>query len=463
MEIARLFSEGKSPKRIVKSLKEEYPSLSKARISREFVKKAIKLVTAVLLPEMVRLVPDNGNWSLMIDGTVRAKYDDVLIIIAAVPLGEASEYSPTIIPLMARFVPSENTHDILQLLYELKPRLPSQPKSIISDFRAGLLEAVGEVFPNSVKQGCHYHMIEMIARILIHPLINQILRQIRGAINGINRWAHHSIYGEQSEKLMLVARSLRKLCIKNHGKFGENFLQFCKKFQELSSWINENRNLIKSDQRYQELVKLIDHKLWRQLSPQLSQLEFVLKEFNRLRRCLTTQEYKTQVDSVVENSKSSVLEFDNLIQDWIKIGKIKKESVFHKRFRRSVTKLRTHYQLLIPAIEDHKLPRTTSVLENLYGQIKSFLRKWSGSMTVRQSFSWAASLAAISQSLKETGQFGKILEDQTSYDWIEKTLHLAKISSQYHFQTHFANEVANKIPSGLVSTLANLIIRDIET
>ena len=83
-------------------------------------------------------------------------------------------------------------------------------------------------------------------------------------------------------------------------------------------------------------------------------------------------------------------------------------------------------------------------------------------MMVRQSFSWAASLAAISQSLKETDQFGKILKDQTSYDWIEKTLQLAKINSQYRFQTHFANEVANKTPSGLVSTLANLIIRDIE-
>ena len=88
LEIAKLFHLGKSPDQIVQ-LKNQYPSLQNARISREFVKKAIKLITRVILPEMASLVPEDGNWTMMIDGTVRAKYDDVLIIIAAVPLDRA--------------------------------------------------------------------------------------------------------------------------------------------------------------------------------------------------------------------------------------------------------------------------------------------------------------------------------------------------------------------------------------
>ena len=140
LEVGKYFPTARNTEEIAQKLKDEYPSLSKARISREFVKKAIKLLSAVILPEMVRYVPKDGNWALMIDGTNRSKDDDVLIIIAAVPLDGSQ---PQIIPLHAKFLPSENTRDVKQLFYELKPRLPSLPKSIISDFRLGLVEAIG--------------------------------------------------------------------------------------------------------------------------------------------------------------------------------------------------------------------------------------------------------------------------------------------------------------------------------
>lgn len=457
LEIALQFSEGKNPDQIVDHLKSQYTSLLMASISREFVKKAIQLLSLVVIPEMITLVPKDGNWTLMIDGMVRTKYDDVLIIIAAVPLDVAK---PHIIPLVVTFLPSENTKDVLQLLYELKPRLPSLPRSVLSDLRVGLLEAIGEVFPNSTIQGCHFHMLELIATILIHPLIKKIKKKLRGAINGINRWAHHSIYGKKSEHLVLVARSLQKVVTSNHGKFGVNFLEFCRKLQHLTIWIEDHSNLLKSDSKYQDLVKFLDTKLWRQLAPQLSQLEFVLKEFNLLRKCLTMQEYKTEI--VEYNGETdSTIPFDQLIHDWIKLAEMNKKSIFHKRFKRSVKTLTTHYDLLTPAILDHSLPRTNSILENLNGQIKHFIRKWSGSMKLRRTFQWAAPLAAISQSLKETGLFHQILDKQTGYDWIEKTQKLAKKMSQYRFQIHFANSIASKTPEGLVSMIANLIIRDL--
>jgi len=426
-------------------------------MSREFVKKAIKLLTRVMLPEMATLVPKDGNWTLMIDGTQRAKYDDVLIIIAAVPL-DSSEAN--IIPLVARFLPSENVKDILELLHELKPRLPSLPKSVLSDFRPGLVEAIGRVFPNSTAHGCHYHIIEMIARILIHPLINQIKKKLRSAINELNRWAHHSIYGRKSNNLVLVARGLQKVVTGNHGKFGTNFLQFCKKFQALTAWIEKNGVLLQSDKRYRALVRFLDHKLWRQLAPQLSQLEFVLRQFNHLRRCLTMQDYKTEILTVEEQS-SGIMPLDQLIHEWIKLGGINTRVIFHKRFKKAVKKLQDHYELLIPAILDPHLPRTTSLLENLYGLVKRVLRTWSGSMKIRLSFQWAAPLAAISQSLQETGLFARILAKQTGYDWIEQQEILAKTESRNRSEIRFANELANKTPTGLVNQVAHLIIRDI--
>jgi hypothetical protein len=458
LEVGKYFPTARNTEEIAQQLKEEYSSLSRSRLSREFVRKAIKLLSRVILPEMVRHIPKDGNWTLMIDGTERASNDDVLIIIAAVPLDGSH---PPIIPLVAKFLPSENTRDIMKLFHELKPLLPSLPRSIISDFRVGLLEAIGEVFPNSIKQGCHYHILEMIARTMIHPLISQINRKIGKAVSGLNRWAHHSIYGRKTDNLVLVAKSLQKLCQSTHGKFGHNFLQFCKKLQDLSSWVQKNAKYLKSDPNYADLVKFLDDKLWRPLAPHLSQLTFVMKEFARLRRYLTIQEYKTQIVDTEPASTGSTVAFDQLIQDWIKVGEMNKNSQFHQRFKKSATRLKTYRELLIPAILDNELPRTTSALENLYGRIKHFLRKWSGTMKLRRTFQWAAPLAAVCRSLEGTGLFQQILDQQTGYDWVEHTLELATVESQRRKETRFANLTASKTPSGLVSVMANLISRDL--
>ena len=70
-------------------------------------------------------------------------------------------------------------NDVSSLLHDLKPRLPSLPKSIISDFRPGLLDAISKIFPDTMTQGCHYHIIEMVGKTLINPIIKLINNKFR--------------------------------------------------------------------------------------------------------------------------------------------------------------------------------------------------------------------------------------------------------------------------------------------
>ena len=117
---------------------------------------------------------------------------------------------------------------------------------------------------------------------------------------------------------------------------------------------------------------------------------------------------------------------------------------FNLRFKKSAKKLQNHYDLVIPAIIDPSLHRTTSLLENLNSQIKRFLRKWSGTRHLLRSFDWSAPLAAISRSLRETDLYSKLLENVTSYDWIEKAEELTKQLKEYRAHVSLSNSIASK-------------------
>ena len=458
LQIAKLFSDEKSPDQMVEYLHDTYASLKEARLSREFIKKALQLNTAVLVPGMINLVPKNGQWSLMIDGTSRAKDDLVLIIISAVPLGNNS--NPAIIPLVTAFIPSENMKDVLSLLRDLKHRLPSLPKSIISDFRPGILDAISTIFPEAVSQGCHYHIIEMIVKILINPIIKKINKKISKVTNGLIRWAHHSIYSRQSENLMIIARTLKKLGTSNSGEFGNNFLIFCEKMIELRNWALKRHQYLKSDKNYSKMCKLLISPVWKEIKPLLSQLEFCLEEFTKLRKHLTMSQYKTTIERTKQDTYPPLTSFDSLIQSWIKLGEVS-DNKFNINFKKSAQKLQNHYDLITPAILDPSLHRTTSLLENLNSQIKRFLRKWSGTKQLLKSFDWSAPLAAISRSLNETDIFSNLLNDVTNYDWVEKTEELTQKLREHKFQISFSNSIASKNTSGLVSHLDNLVMMDI--
>ncbi|NIT56246.1 MAG: hypothetical protein GWN00_08435, partial [Aliifodinibius sp.] len=364
----------------------------------------------------------------MIDGTERTRDGMVLFLIAAVPL-QPREGEPDIVPLIAAFIPSENRDDIKEILYDLKPKLPSKPVSIISDFRAGIIDAVGEVFPESVKHGCHYHIIEMIARIMVYPLIRKIKKRLNPTTSGLIRWAHHSIYGKQSDKLMLAAESIKRVCTSNGGRFGANFLEFCDQMKALIEWAHERQEYLKTNQQFSQLAKLLVIDIWGRLTPLISQLDEALRQFNQLRQNLTMQEYKISVDDGVigdDNTyPSTTRRLDQLIHNWTKLGNVS-DSKFNEKFKDSAEKLRNHYDLITPAILDHRLPRTTSKLENFFGQIKQFLRKWSGTSRILSTFDWIAPLVATRQSLKETDMFVELLRDITAYDWVQESIKLGK-------------------------------------
>lgn len=461
-EIAELFEEGKSPEDIVKYLHKQYSSLKEAKISAPFVKNALQLINLLLVPEMVRLVPE-GPWSLMMDGTARTSDGMIMFLIAAVPL-QPKEGEPDIVPLVAAFIPSENKDDIKEILHDLKPKLPSNPVSIISDFRAGIIDAVGEIFPESVKQGCHYHIIEIIAKIMIYPLIRKIKKKLNPTTSGLIRWAHHSLYGKQSDNLMLAAESIKKVCTSNGGRFGANFLEFCDQMKALIEWAHERQEYLKNDQQFSQLAKLLVTDIWGSLTPLISQLDEALRQFNHLRQNLTMQEYKISVDTGIIGDEnpypSSTERLDQLIHNWIELGKVS-GSKFNERFKISAEKLQNHYDLITPAILDHNLPRTTSRLENFFGRIKQFLRKWSGTSRILSTFDWIAPLVATRQSLKETDKFVEVLRDITAYDWVLQSIKLGKELGKRRFRIRFANSVANKSPQGLVNFIDNLVMRAI--
>jgi len=472
LEILNQFAQENSPEEIVKNL-HKYDSLKESKISRKFVKKVNRLGSILLMPQMMKLVPDDGQWTIMIDGSQRSRDGFILVVVSALPHqndeGIKSEddllnHLPSLIPIATVFLPSENENDVKQLLREIKPKLPSQPKSTMSDFSDAFQSSMAEVFPSAIHLGCHYHLIERIAEILVYPVLRTIRKKIRASLNALDLWARHRIHQQKSENLVIIARTMKKLANSDKSKFGEHLITLCNQMRELSKWAEKDKKLLKSDPDYKELMKILTKKVWKQIQSILPRLEFVIRQFNQLRRLLTNQTSKTELDTGLDQeviSSQSTTELDQLISDWTKLGKVSTKQEFNTRFTDVVETINRHYDLIIPQIMDNNLPRTNSPLENLYGRIKQLLRKWSGSKQIRSTFEWAAQLAAISQSLKETDLFDEFLGYISSYDWIEKVNNLAREMSVYRFQVHMANSIAKKDPRGVVSMTRNLAISDI--
>lgn len=474
LEILQQFAEKNSPEEIVKSL-HEYQSLREAKISRAFVKKVIMLASVMLMPYMLQLVPDDGNWTLMIDGSFSKKDGPVLVVISAYPHQQPSnntEYQseigeeplPFIIPIAAVFLPSENTIDVKQILEDLKPKLPSLPKATMSDFREPLLNAMAEVFPSAIQLGCHYHLIEMIAKILVYPTLRPIRSKIRSSLKELNRWAEYTKYRNKSENMVIVARTMKRIATSDTGKYGENLLNLCEQMMALAKWAKEDNEILRTNPDYLDLMKILTKSVWRQLKPLLPRLEFVLEQFNHLRKLLTYQTSKIDISTGLSQEQlmiGSTVPLDQLINDWRKIGKISEDHKFNSRFGLAADKIKEYYALITPQILDTDLPRTNSPQENLFGRIKRLLRKWSGSKEMLPSFEWAAQLAAITESLRETDYFNLFLNMITSYEWIEYTNKLTIEMTVYRFQTYMANSIARKRPRGVVVMIRNLVISDI--
>jgi len=252
----------------------------------------------------------------------------------------------------------------------------------MSDFSDAFQNAMAEIFPSATHLGCHYHLIEAIAKILVYPVLRKIRSKIRSSLQALNLWAKHRIYQKKSNKLVIIARTMKKIANSDTSKFGKHLITLCNQMTELSKWANKDKKFLASHPEYRELMKILTEKVWKQVQSMLPQLDFVIKKFNHLRRLLTYQTSKTELDTGLDQEVStsgSIAQLDLLIDEWRKIGQISKKHVFNTRFTEAVETIERHHDLIIPQILNGTLPRTNSPLENLYGRIKRLLRKWSSS------------------------------------------------------------------------------------
>lgn len=469
IEIAYLFAQGNSPEQILQKLHQEYPSLAQAHISQVMVKKALQLTSAVIFPQLVKLVPDDGSWTLMIDGTVRTADDNVLVVVLAIPLLDPADPNPLVrqqfdsqvpvIPLVACFLPSENENDLIQILQALKDLLPSLPKAITSDYSPGFLKTGAKVFPDSRQSGCHYHALENIARILINPSLTQLRKKLSPMIKRLKHWSRKTIFSEKNENLKIFARSLKEILKNRKADFGNNLMRICSQLITFHDWAVANKEFLQRGNNYSSLLKFFTHKVWDEIKALLPQTIFVLSLFEEFRSCLS---HNWSLGKTVQEAEDlATKQLQTIVKNWMEQGKNTKNEKQKENLIKAAQRVEELIPLLVPVLGDPQFPRTTSILEGLNSLIKRFMRHWSGTQRIVSSFEWVAPLVAVIKGLDNLDVFQDLLDNLTALDWLKNYEKWQKQNKAYRSQVRFANRIANLDGDELIRMMNNLIIRDI--
>lgn len=377
LEIASLIKHSngeRCPQEIAQILRAKYQSLEKAMISRVFVKKVISITSAVMFPMLPQFANLPQSWTLMIDSTIRVAGEFVLVVVLAV----SQDYT---FPLLATFLPSENTTDLLKLLGDLKQSLPHQPQAVISDFSKGFLTAIKKTFPSNIQLGCHFHALEIFARILLNPVMKSMRKLILPLLRKLKNWAKQTIFTTATENFELrsFARSIVKL--QEKGNFGQRLLNVSQQLLAIHDALQDNSKLIVAQPYQIKRLKIILDKVMRsdgsKIRIAISRLKAAIGHFQMIRNAMSADSEPKQLLRLVERWKKN--------KDLLKVAE----------------KIEELAPYLLPAIKDDQLPRTTSILESLHGSVKKTLRKWSGNSTPSSSFDWIAPLLSVLDGLDE--------------------------------------------------------------
>ena len=440
LQIAYLAGQKRSLDYIVEHLRKDFPALDAAHLSRKFVKRALLLTSAVITPFLPQLAPLDKPWNLMIDGTVRTSGNSTLIVVLA-----HFPHDNSIFPLLATFLPSENKQDLVQILHQLKQKLPSQPQSVISDFSKGFLTSLPEVFLESTSLGCHFHAIELIARILVYPNIKRLNKKIRLFLNKLKSIIRQILYRQKNhQSLRLMALTLKTIVSKHQGDFGRNLISMIEQLSAVHDCLLENQNFF--GEEYKKLKSLFSRQKWGEIENSAKQLEIVLKYFDELRDCLRPD----NLDGSEELAQASL---ENIVNSW-------ERSKSNPHLQKAAKTLDNLIPYLIPAMCNQDYPRTTSILEGLNNQVKRAMRHWCGTEQLPLSFEWVGELLSVITGVGDISQWSDILTQIPLNNWVTKLRRLQFQEKTRRSEIRSARWLAGLQPSSLHRQFEMMIKRD---
>lgn len=453
IEVARLITQCLNPQEIADYLRANYPSLSKARISRVFVKNAIELLTETLMPTLVQNVKE--PWVMMIDSTVRLASGDVLLVILGLPVSsinrdkidfKQSEY----FPLTATFIPSENKYDLDNFFEKFVKQLPDQPVAVISDFAKGFLSTLPNHFPNSTQLGCTYHALEIMARILINPHITKLRKVLMPFVKSLRLQSRKIKYRSEINELLIIVETLKRILSKDKGNYGENLVLLTEKLLTLKEWFIENAEIIKGVEILRDSLKIFSSKSWGRVEIQLVQLQTILPYFQEIREFLDTKFWQIDPNDPEKTAKQH---FKNLKKKWLKDAKTKELTKLEK----AILRFEELFPLLLPALCDPHLPRTTSLLEGVHGHVKVHLRRWNGKQKINSSFDWTAPLLSILHGISNKDEFLDLVYLVNDRNWLKTSQLLSKKRVVTRSNSRISNHIASLDSDGLIRQLNNLL------
>lgn len=439
LQIAYLAGQERSLDYIVEYMRKDFLAIDEAHLCRKFVKRVLMLTSAVFTPFLPEVAPLGKPWNLIIDGTVRTSGNSTLIVVLAHFPDDNSTF-----PLLATFIPSENKQDLVKILLELKQRLPSDPQAVISDFSRGFLSSLPVVFPDSASLGCHFHAIELIARILVNPTQKKLNRMLKEFLNKLKSEIRKILHRQKNHHaLRSISRTLKIIVSKHQGDFGRNTISMFEQLKAVQDCFVENKDILKEE--YQTLRKLFNRQKWTEIENYAQQLKNKLRDFDELRNCLRPEN---------NYSSASMAEYvlNNLISSWER-----KDSETQK----AAETLKKLIPYLIPAMCNPKYPRTTSILEGLNNQVKRVMRHWCGTQQLPLSFEWVGELLSVICGINDLTLWSDILTQIPLRTWIEKLIILRAFEKQKRMEIRSARWMAGLQPASLHRQIGLTIKRDL--
>lgn len=431
-EIADRLACGTGPDQIAEDLRDEYPSLSLARISPNTVRSTAYILEFALSDNLIFHPLIQQPYAVQIDSTTAYSGGRSLLVSQAVSMtnsGDSDEETESIqypntdihtiegnnfdsIPLYAKYLSSVNKESMISVLSELRGKLlayqsildklglaeiePQLPTAIIADFAKTILPVVNKVFPTGsiIKQGCHYHFEEIVAKVLIEPVYKELRKACYQLLSDLryyakkHRFRHKSSFFEQ-----VMAEVINYYTqLRSYGRYGKNLIDLINKFNLLKRRIAQKIDDIENGRipensghaRFTRAMTRIfaDH--------DFDGINSIIRSLNqRLHFFYSLQETLSRSFDTEEAARGALL---SVADHW----RFHADLLELPDLEAAASKIDKHVELLIPAMYIEELPRTTSSLEGVHGYVKKKIRIWSGLSQTPVSFeTYASSLTLL--------------------------------------------------------------------
>lgn len=458
IEILGQVAQEKSPEDIVETLCKTYPSLARVHLSTQMVRKVIQVggeLCTLNLPTLFTQLGKQGRpYALELDGTVRNGAGDTLLVAVAVYKDEEQTETETVIPVSAAFVISENSTDIRKYLQILRKQLPILPYAVVTDFSPAFREVVPEVFPEAIHQGCHYHVLELVAEVLVDPVLTELRQVIRPLCTGLRHWAKKIRFKENGSTVHKNIEAVITYFLRasnQTGKKGKTLIRTLQLMEELKKALEDCREQVQTDKELTELVRHLSNCNWRAIKEAIRGLKQHLTAFEPVTKVLREK---------FESEEDARKALEELIQTQITTSEITGLS----EVKKGMKKLQRYLSLLTPAMVDPRIPRTTSILEGLHSKVKKTLRKWGGLMNTPSTFDWTAitlSFLVCLESFTEVESFRYLFSLFPLQYWVNAVLTIRERMATKRRHRQFAFHLLSFSPPTVRVKLRQYLIREL--